>query len=492
MILQYLIEDMPTIKVVGSTNIKINKIEYDSKKIVAGDIFVAIKGYADDGNHYVNEAIKNGAVAIVLEKDENVENTEVTLVYVENIRIALSLLASKYYNDPAKKLKLIGVTGTKGKTTTTYMIRDILLASGKKAGMIGTIATTYDNVVIESERTSPESLELHKLFSDMVDKGIEYVVMEVSSHALELNRVYGLKYIISVFTNLSEEHLDFHKDMESYLKAKSKLFLQTDFGLINGDDIYSSKLLKMIPCKTAKFGLDNEVNLSATDIRVNSSYTEFKMYINKMLETVRVNIPGRFTVYNALAAIGVCSMLGCQMDAILQALAALKVPGRSEVVDVGKTFTVVVDYAHNPSSLEAILTSTKKHAKGRIICVFGCGGNRDTLKRSVMGELAGKYANFTVITTDNPRNEKPADIIKQIEEGMKKTNGLYKIIEDRKEAIRFAMRIAWKNDIVLIVGKGHENYQILKDNKKIHFDDREVAKQIAKEMPDKNIEVNQE
>lgn len=490
MILQYLLEDMPVVKVVGNTNIKVNKIEYDSKKITVGDIFVAIKGYADDGNNYIQEAITNGAVAIVLENNETVDNTNVALIYVENIRIALSLIASKYYDEPAKKLKLIGITGTKGKTTTAYMIRDILLASGKKTGMIGTIAITYDNVVIESERTSPESLELHKLFRDMVDKGVEYVVMEVSSHALELNRVYGLKYIISVFTNISEEHLDFHKDMESYLKAKAKLFGMSDYALINGDDIHSNELLKMIKCKTAKFGLDNEVNLTAADIRVNSSYTEFKMYINKMLETIRVNIPGRFTVYNSLAAIGVCSMLGCQMDAILPALAALKVPGRSEVVDIGKTFTVVVDYAHNPSSLEAILSNTKKHAKGRIICVFGCGGNRDTLKRSVMGEIAGRLANFTVITTDNPRNESPSDIIAQIEEGMKKTNGLYKIVEDRKEAIKFAMRIAWKNDIVLIVGKGHETYQILKNNKKIHFDDREVAKQIAEEMPDKNIETN--
>lgn len=490
MILQYLLEDITTVKVVGNTNIKVNKIEYDSKKINSGDIFVAIKGYADDGNNYIQEAITNGAVAIVLENNEIIDNANITLVYVENIRIALSLLASKYYDEPSKKLKLIGITGTKGKTTTAYMIRDILLASGKKTGMIGTIVTTYDNVVIESERTSPESLELHKLFRDMVDKGIEYVVMEVSSHALELNRVYGLRYIISVFTNISEEHLDFHKDMDLYLNAKAKLFAMSDYALINGDDIHSNKLLKMINCKTAKFGLDNEVNLTAADIRVNNSYTEFKMYINKMLETIRVNIPGRFTVYNSLAAIGVCSMLGCQMEAILPALAALKVPGRSEVVDIGKTFTAIVDYAHNPSSLEAILSNTKKHAKGRIICVFGCGGNRDTSKRSVMGEIAGRLANFTVITTDNPRNENPSDIIAQIEEGMKKTNGLYKVVEDRKEAIKFAMRIAWKNDIVLIVGKGHETYQILKNNKKIHFDDREVVKQIAQEMPDKNIEPN--
>ena len=490
MILQYLLEEMPLVKVVGNTNVKINKIEYDSKKIMLGDIFVAIKGYSDDGNKYIEEAIKNGAVSIILAADEKFENSSVTLVFVENIRVALGILASRYYDYPSKKLKLIGITGTKGKTTTAYMIRDILLASGKKTGMIGTIYITYADVVIESERTSPESLELHKLFKDMVDKGIQYVVMEVSSHALELNRVYGLKYVISVFTNLAEEHLDFHKDMESYLAAKSKLFAISDFALINGDDIYSSKLIKMVSCKTAKFGLDNEVNLTATDIRVNTSYTEFKMYINKMLETVRVNIPGRFTAYNALAAIGVTSMLGCQMDSILPALAAIKVPGRSEVIDVGKTFTVIVDYAHNPSSLEAILTSTKRHAKGRIICVFGCGGNRDTFKRSVMGEMSGKYSNFTIITTDNPRNEKPADIISMVEEGMKKTNGLYKIIEDRREAIKFAMKIAWKNDIILILGKGHETYQIV-SGRKIHFDDREVAKQIAAEMPDKNIELNQ-
>lgn len=492
MILQYLLEEANITKVIGSTNIKINKIEYDSKKITECDIFVAIKGYEDDGNNYIKEAISNGCICIIVEDDEILSedilnNEKITKVYTQNTRIILSVIASKYYDDASKKLKLIGITGTKGKTTTAYMIRDILLAAGKKVGMIGTICTTYGSMVIESERTSPESLELHKLFKDMLNSDIEYVVMEVSSHALELERVHGLRYIVSVFTNLSEEHLDFHKDMESYLKAKSKLFQMSDFALINGDDIYTSKLIKMIPCKIAKFGLDNEVNLTAADIRVNNSYVEFKMYINKMLETIRVNIPGRFTVYNALAAIGVSSMLGVQMDSIILALAALKVPGRSEVVDVKKTFTIIVDYAHNSSSLEAILTNTKKYAKGRIICVFGCGGNRDTSKRSVMGEIAGKYSNFTIITTDNPRNERPSDITKQIEEGIKKTNGLYKIIEDRKEAIKFAMRIAWKNDIVLICGKGHENYQIVK-GKKIHFDDREIAAEIAASMPDKNIE----
>jgi UDP-N-acetylmuramoyl-L-alanyl-D-glutamate--2,6-diaminopimelate ligase len=489
MILQYLIEDLEIKNIIGKKDITINKIEYDSKNIEKNDVFVAIRGYKDDGNNYIKEAIDKGCSCVVIEEKEEIQQVEnITYVIVENTRIALSIISSVYYDRAHKKLKLIGITGTKGKTTTCYMIRDILKSAGKKVGMIGTICTTYNNVYIDSDRTSPESLELHKLFKDMVDSGIEYVVMEVSSHALELNRVYGLKFIISVFTNLSEEHLDFHENMNNYLKAKSKLFNISDFALINGDDIYSNELAKMISCKVAKYGIVNEVNLLATDIRCNQDNVEFKMYINKMLETIKINIPGRFTVYNALAAIGVCSMLNVQMESILAGLFNVKVPGRNEVVDIKKTFSVIVDYAHNPSSMEAILTTTKKYAKSRIITVFGCGGNRDTTKREVMGELAGKYSNFTIITTDNPRDENASDITKQIELGIKKTNGLYKIIENRKEAIRFAMRIAWKNDIVLILGKGHETYQILKNNKKIFFDDREVVKQIAKEMQDKNIE----
>lgn len=490
MILQYLLEDLEEKEVIGNTSIEIGKIEYDSKKIKQNDVFVAINGYKEDGANYIGEAIENGACCIVVQNDEDISayNFEnVTVVKVKDSRIALAIISSVYYDFPAKKLKLIGITGTKGKTTTAYMIRDILLASGKKTGMIGTIYNTYGNVKIESTRTSPESLDLQKLLKDMVDAGMQYVVMEVSSHALYLNRVYGLHFIIGLFTNLSEEHLDFHKDMDDYLNAKSKLFEMCDFALVNADDIYAPRLLKKINCKIAKYGLDNETNITATDIRVNASNVEFKMFVNKMLQTITVNIPGRFTVYNALAAIGACSLLNVQMDAILLALANVKVPGRCEVIDVKKTFTVMVDYAHNPSSLEAILSAMKKYAKGRIIVVFGCGGNRDKTKRPVMGEIAGRLADFTVITTDNPRNESPVEICRQIESGTKKTKGLYKIIENRKQAIAFAMRIAWKNDIVLIAGKGHETYQELKNGRKIDFDERKVVKEIANSMPDKNI-----
>lgn len=489
MLLQYLIENLTDKVITGDTNIDINKIEYNSQKIEKNDIFVAIKGYKEDGNDYIKEAVEKGAVCIVTEDELNVnELPNITIVRVQNSRIALSLLASKYYDFPARKLKLIGITGTKGKTTTAYMIRDILNASGKKTGMIGTIYNTYGNVCIEASRTSPESLDLQKLLKDMVDAQMEYVVMEVSSHSLVLDRVYGLHFEIGIFTNLSQEHLDFHGTMDNYLLAKSKLFEMCDFALVNGDDIHTPRLKKMIKCKTATFGLDNAVNITASDVRINNNNVEFKMYVNKMLETIVINIPGRFTVYNALAAIGTCSLLGAQMDAILLALSNIKVPGRSEIIDVQKTFTVMVDYAHNPSSLEAILSSIKKYVKGRIICVFGCGGNRDKEKRPMMGEISGRLADFTVITTDNPRNEDPSIIMKEIEDGVKKTKGLYKIIENRKDAIAFAMRIAWKNDLVLIAGKGHETYQELKNGKRIDFDERKVVKDIADKMPDKNIE----
>lgn len=489
MLLQYLIENLTDKVIIGDTNIDINKIEYNSQKIELNDVFVAIKGYKEDGNDYIKEAVEKGAVCIVTEDNLDASKLpNITIVRVQNSRIALSLIASKYYDFPARKLKLIGITGTKGKTTTAYMIRDILNASGKKTGMIGTIYNTYGNVCIEASRTSPESLDLQKLLKDMVDAQMEYVVMEVSSHSLVLDRVYGLHFAIGIFTNLSQEHLDFHGTMDNYLLAKSKLFEMCDFALVNGDDIHTPRLKKMIKCKTATFGLDNAVNITASDVRINNNNVEFKMYVNKMLETIVINIPGRFTVYNALAAIGTCSLLGAQMDAILLALSNIKVPGRSEIIDVQKTFTVMVDYAHNPSSLEAILSSIKKYVKGRIICVFGCGGNRDKEKRPMMGEISGRLADFTVITTDNPRNEDPSIIMKEIEDGVKKTKGLYKIIENRKDAIAFAMRIAWKNDLVLIAGKGHETYQELKNGKRIDFDERKVVKDIADKMPDKNIE----
>ena len=487
MLLQYLIEDLNA-KAYGETNKEITGIEYNSEKINEGNIFVAIHGLNENGHSYIGSAIEKGAVAVVVQRGESIDiqslSQKATIIEVEDSRIALAKLANVYYDRPASKLKLIGITGTKGKTTTAHMIRDIMLAGGKKVGMIGTIYNTYGDKVIEADRTSPESLDLHRLLKDMVDSGMEYVVMEVSSHAIALNRVYGLHFEIGVFTNLGQEHLDFHGDMDTYLKTKAKLFDMCSFGIINSDDVYTTKLLRLIPCKYAKYGLDNESNVTAKDIRINNNYTDFKMYVNKHLETIRLGIPGKYSVYNALAAIAVTSMLGAQMQDILVSLANIKVPGRSEIVDIEKSFAVLIDYAHTPESLESILVNTKKYIKGRAICVFGCGGDRDKTKRPEMGRIAGKNADFTVITTDNPRTEKTKDIIADIEKGIKETKGLYKVIENRKEAIEFAMRIAWKNDTIILAGKGHEKYQII-GNKKIDFDEREIVKSIAQKMPGK-------
>ena len=484
MLLSYLLEDIPSINVIGDKNININKLEYNSKNIGSEDVFFAIKEENGNGNDYIDEVIKKGALVIVTE-DENI-NCSVTKVICKDIRKVMALMASKFYGNPAIKLKMIGVTGTKGKTTTTHMIRDILECAGKKVGLIGTISTTYAGKTRASEKTTPESLDLQKTLADMVEENIEYVVMEVSSHSLVYERVYGIKFIISVFTNLSPEHMDFHKDMEDYLNAKAKLFRISSFGFINADDIYSDKLIKLCECKVAKYGLNNETNITATNVTESIKGVTFNLYANKMLHTVNVNIPGRFSVYNALAAISVVSMLNIGIEPIQKALSTITVEGRSEIVNIEKEYSVIVDYAHNASSVEAILKATKKYATSRIITVFGCGGNRDKTKRPVMGEIVGKYSDFTIITSDNPRFENPIRIIKDIEVGVRKSTKLYKIEEDRKKAIAFAMKIAFRNDIILILGKGHEHYQLIK-GKKFPFSDKEVVIEIAKKEEEQNV-----
>ncbi len=489
MLLQYLLEEIETKKITGKTDIEIGKIEYDSKKISKADVFVLLSTEKAIVEKDIADALKRGAVALFIDNKCKYTNADITVIKVEDIRGTLANISSKYYGLPASKLKIIGITGTRGKTTTSYMIRDILINSGKKVGMIGTIYTTYGHKIMDPIGENPESLDYQRVLKDMVDNGLEFVIIEVSSKLLELNVLSGIKYIVSVFTNLSEDHLDFHETMEKYLLAKAKIFETSDFALINADDIYAPRLSKMVSCKMAKFGLDNESNITATDVKIGNGKTEFKMYINKMLQPIIVNIPGRFNVYNSLAAIGVTSMLGCQMDAILKGLFEVKVPGRSEVIDVNKTFTVIIDYANTPERLEDILINTKRYIKGRIICVFGCPGAGNKEVRMAMGEISGKLADFTIITADNPKEEDMSKIASEIEAGTKKTKGLYKIILDRKEAIKFAMKIAWKNDTIIIAGKGHEKYQELKGFRKLPFDERKIVREIAEEMPDKNREI---
>ncbi len=482
-----IIRDCETLEVRGDISLDIANLQYDSRNVTAGDMFIAIVGFKTDGHHYIATAIENGATCVVLQEgklDISCIREDVTVIVVKDTRKFMALAACNFYNHPSRDFKLIGVTGTKGKTTTTFMIKSILEKAGRKVGLIGTISNKIGDKELPSSRTTPESVDLQALFRQMADEECDVVVMEVSSHALALDRVYGSAFDIGVFTNLSEDHLDFHKTFDQYLAAKAKLFSMCQTGFVNCDDMYARKLMNMAECKDiTTYGIDNNPFVSARDIIITNSYSDFKVLMNRTLQRIKVGIPGRFTVYNALAAICVTAKLGCSVENMIEGLETVKVPGRSEIVPSFKDFVVMVDYAHTPDSLENILRAVKIYTKGRVICVFGCGGDRDPFKRPMMGAIAGKLAAYTVITSDNPRTEKPEEIVAQIEEGIKTTKGEYTIILNRKKAIEHAIRQARKNDIVVIAGKGHETYQEI-NGERIHFDDREIAADILRKLPE--------
>lgn len=483
--LSEVLKGIEEIEVRGDLEIDIPSIAYDSRKVENGGMFVAIVGFKTDGHNYIESAIQSGAKVIAMQEgayDAGMIPDGITVVFSKDTRKFLPMVACNFYGNPTRELKVVGVTGTKGKTTTTYMIKSILEHAGKKVGLIGTIANYVGDKCYESERTSPESLDLQRMFREMVNNKCDVAVMEVSSHSLALDRVWGIDFDIGVFTNLTQDHLDFHKTFDNYLAAKAKLFTMCKEGFVNCDDMYAKKLMDMATCPITTYGIDNNPFVSARDIIITNSYSDFKMPFNKVIQRIKVDIPGRFTVYNALAAICVSIRLGAGVEDVLVGLENVKVPGRSEVVPTTRNFTVIVDYAHTPDSLENILKASKVYTKGKIICVFGCGGDRDTAKRPMMGEIAGKLAGYTVITSDNPRSEKPEEIIRQIEEGMKKTNGKYKVIVDRKKAIEHALRKAEKGDLILIAGKGHETYQEI-NGEKHHFDDREVVRELVTKLP---------
>ena len=356
-------------------------------------------------------------------------------------------------------------------------------------GLIGTIAY-FDGVNwIDSERTSPESVDIQRMLRTMADNGVDVAVLEVSAHSLTLHRVDGIDFDIGIYTNLSQDHMDFYDSFDSYLSAKAKLFSMCREGYVNSDDMYARKLMNQITCPITTYGIDNNPYVSARDIIITNNYADFKMPFNKIIERIKVGIPGRFTVYNSLAAICASIRLGAGVEDVIEGLANVKVPGRSEVVPTTRNFTILVDYAHTPDSLENILKATKVYTKGKIILGFGCGGDRDKIKRPMMGEIAGKNAGYTIITSDNPRTEDPESICKEIEEGIKNTKGKYRVIVDRKKAIEHALRKAEKGDLVLIAGKGHETYQEI-NGEKHHFDDREVVQEVLAKLPpvkDKNF-----
>jgi len=477
----------------GEFDIEISSIENDSRKVKKGSLFFAIKGFELDGNEYINSAIENGAIAIMVEKGTDIKSLkikeDIALIVAPNIRAAMAKCACNFYDDPTKKLKLIGITGTKGKTTTSFMIKEVLEKQGIKTGLIGTIANYIgDTYLGNSQRTTPESIELQKLFSDMVDAGCGAAVMEVSSQSLKLHRVDGCEFYIGVFTNFSKDHIspNEHPDMEDYFNSKVKLFDMCRIGFVNADDLYGDKLKRMEKdCEMTTYGINNFCNLLAKDITITNSYVDFKVKLVDRNERVKVSIPGRFSVYNSLAAIAVALRLGCSSENIKEALLDVRVPGRSELVTNKRELTIMIDYAHSPESLENILSAVKTYTRGRVISVFGCGGDRDSSKRSIMGEISGRVADYTIITSDNPRTEVPEKIVEQIEEGIKKTKGNYKAIVDRKEAIKEAIKIANKTDIIVLAGKGHEPYQEINGTKH-NFDERLIVKEVIEELEKKS------
>lgn len=453
-------------------NVEITGIAYDSRNVVEGNVFVCIKGFETDGHRFAKMAEKNGAAVIVAEDPVDVN---IPVWYVKNSRQAIADLACTFYEHPSEKFKLIGVTGTNGKTTITYLVRSILEEAGMSVGIIGTNQNIIGDKVLVTQSTTPttpNALELQQLFDEMARNQADCVVMEVSSHALELERVRGCHFDVGVFTNLTQDHLDFHKTMENYLKAKAKLFDMSDKGVVNFDDDGGKRIVAEKDCDILKVGLTSESDLWAENIRITARGDEFDLNYQGKQYAMKIGIPGKFSVYNAICAAGAALQLGIDMDTIQRGLAKAKgVLGRVEVVPTETDYTVLIDYAHTPDGLENIINAVKEFAEGDVITLFGCGGDRDNTKRAVMGEIAGRLSDFSIITSDNPRTEKPEAIVEQIVQGMQKTDGKYTVIVDRREAIGYALDHAKPGDVIILAGKGQETYQII-GKEKVDFDER--------------------
>jgi len=483
--LEKILQGLTDLKLRGDLNTEISGIESNSKNVKPGFLFIAIKGFSVDGHKYIESAIENGATAVMVQEGCDLKAlkipNDITIVMAKDTRYALAICSANFYGNPSRKFKLIGVTGTKGKTTTTFMIKEILEKAGKNVGLVGTIATYINGKMLkESDRTTPESLELQQIFSQMVEEKVEYVVMEVSSQSLKLHRVAGCDFDVVLFTNFSEDHISEkeHPDMQDYFNSKMMLFKMCKTGFVNADDLYGAKIPKLFPeSDITTYGIDNSAKIMARDITITNSFVDFKAKLGERNDRVKVGIPGRFSVYNSLAAICVAKKFGIAPEIIKEALLDVRVPGRSELVKNKLDLPIMIDYAHSPESLENILQAVKGYTRGNVISVFGCGGDRDSGKRPMMGEISGKIADYTIITSDNPRTENPEEIVKQIEAGIKKTNGKYKVIVDRTEAIKEAIKMAHKNDLIVLAGKGHEPYQEI-NGVKYPFDERIIVNEI--------------
>ena len=457
---------------------EITGITCDSRQVKSGFAFICINGAKSDGHDYAEKALENGAAVIVAERDLGISNQ----IVVPDTHAAYADMCAKWFGNPADSLKLLGVTGTNGKTSVTYMMKKILEKAGYKVGLIGTIQNMIGDEIIAAHNTTPNAYELNSLFALMKAKGCSYVIMEVSSHALDQSRVYRLDFEAAMFTNLTQDHLDYHITMENYLAAKKKLFSMCKTAIVNSDDPYSAELIKGLDCKVVTYSLGDSSTYSAKGVNYRPASVDYVFVSDSEIGHIKVNTGGRFTVYNSLCTAACAVEIGIPLSTVASALSELQgVKGRAEVVTTGRDFTVIIDYAHTPDGLKNILSTFRECKKNRLIAVFGCGGDRDKTKRPIMGNIAAHFSDYAIVTSDNPRTENPSAIIKDILEGMKGAVIPVKVIENRIEAIKFAVSIAQKDDIIVLAGKGHETYQILNTGT-IHLDEREVVSEALADL----------
>ncbi|MGM9585757.1 MAG: UDP-N-acetylmuramoyl-L-alanyl-D-glutamate--2,6-diaminopimelate ligase [Faecousia sp.] len=481
MILKDLLKDIPVLECTADLKQDIAAVCYDSRKAEPGCLFVAVSGFATDGNRFIPMALEKGAVAVVTaQKPEG----EIPYVLVASDRLALALLGCNFYGNPSRAMTMIGITGTNGKTSSTLLLKQVLEKTlGAKVGLVGTMSNMIGQEAIPTERTTPESLELQALFARMRDAGCTHVVMEVSSHAVTLERIGGVHFHVAAFTNLTEDHLDFHKTMDAYCDAKAELFRRCDKAVVNADDSYADRILAAAACPVLTTSVATDKGLHAENVALHAEGISFTAVYEGERAEVSLPIPGRFTVYNALTVLGVARQLGISLNDCAKALKTAEgVKGRVEVVPTpGTPYSVLIDYAHTPDGLENVLRSVRDFCRGRLICVFGCGGDRDPMKRPIMGRIGVELSDIAIITSDNPRTENPMAIIEDILKGVKQEYGEYIVMEDRRAAIRYAMDIAEKNDIIVLAGKGHETYQDIGGHK-YHLDEREEVAAHLKEL----------
>ena len=474
----------------GNEDIEITELVNDSRKVVDGSVFVCISGAVVDGHDFVEDVVAKGATAVIVEKDVEAPQ-HVTVIKVADTRYALALTSAAYFGYPADQLKVIGITGTKGKTTTTYMVKSILEKVGHKVGLIGTIEAIIGEEVIPAKNTTPESFTIHEYFRKMVNAGCDCVVMEVSSQGLMLHRTAGIPFEIGIFTNLGEDHIgpNEHKDFDDYKRCKGLLFKQCKYGIANVDDEHFVDVFADATCQIETFGFSEKADLRANDTKLVSrpGYLGIDYKVSGLMNfDVEIDIPGKFSVYNSLTAIAVCRLFDVPVEKFVEALRTAKVKGRIEMVKVSEDFTLMIDYAHNAMSLESLLGTLKEYNPKRLVCLFGCGGNRAKARRYEMGEVSGRLADLTIITSDNPRFEEPQDILDDIKIGLAKTEGKYVEIIDRKEAIRYAIEEAQVGDVIVLAGKGHEDYQEIK-GVKYDMDERVLIAEVIAESKKENL-----